>query len=173
MAIVIPVIFTDIQDAEVKYKRSVNEETVRKMIQDTNLLGKLAPVGTVRAIQLNQTGVQAPDSTIWQLMDGSEITLPTSPLRTVGLTQRFVPNMISKYPRGAATTSANPTGGAPTVNLGHDHGGTGSVGGNVVGEEGDEKTARVPHTHPIGSDLNSSEPLEPAHQRLAFYLKIT
>lgn len=173
MAITVPIIFTEIQDAEVKYKRSVNEETVRKMVQDVNMLGKLAPIGTVRAIQLNQTGVQAPDSTIWQLMDGTEITYPASPLRSVGLTLRFTPNMVGRYPRGAATDSVNNSGGSPTVNLSHDHGGTGSVGGDIRGEEGDEKTARVDHSHPINSDLSGAEPLEPAHQRLAFYLKIT
>lgn len=171
MAITVPIIFTEIQDAEVKYTRSVNEETVRKMVQDTNLLGKLAPIGCVRMIQLNQTGVQAPDTTIWQLMDGSEITYPASPLRSVGLTLRFTPNMISKYPRGAANAVSNSFGGSPTVNLAHDHG-IGSVGGQIKGEEGDEKTARVDHSHPVESRLGN-EPLEPAHQRLAFYLKIT
>ena len=173
MAITIPAIFTAIQDAEVKYGRSVTEETVRKMVQDVNLLGRLAPIGCVRGIQLNQIGVQVPDSNIWQLMDGSEITNPNSPLRTVGLTQRFVPDLIGNYLRGAPNVSINNFGGSPTVSIAHDHGGTGVTGGGIRGEEGDEKTASVPHAHPITSNFSATEPLEPAHQRLAFYLKIT
>lgn len=172
MAVTIPVVFTPIPDAEVKSKRSVTEETIRKMIQNVNMLGKLALIGSVRAIQLNQAGVQAPDSTIWQLMNGTEITNPNSPLRSVGLTLRFTPNMTSRYVRGASTDSANSSGGAATVNLSHFHD-TGAIGGETNGEEGEEKTARLVHTHPISADLSAAEPLELAHQRLAFYLKIT
>lgn len=172
MAITIPVIFTPIQDAEVKYTRSVTEETVRKMVQDCNMLGKLSPIGSVRAIQINQTGVQAPDSTIFQLMDGSEITFPDSPLRSVGLTQRFTPDMTGLYVRGAPNPSANNIGGSATIDLSHTHS-IGNVSGSIRGEEGDEKTARVPHSHPLANDLASDESLELAHQRLAFYLKIT
>lgn len=172
MAITIPPIFTSIQDAEVKYRRSVNEETIRKMIQNVNMFGRMAPIGSVRAIQLNQTGAQTPDPTIYQFMDGSEITYPNSPLRSVGLTLRFTPDMTSKYIRGANSTSANNIGGSPTVNLSHTHA-VGMTSGSIVGEEGDEKTARVPHSHPVSDDLSPIEPLEMAHQRLAFYLKIT
>jgi hypothetical protein len=172
MAITIPIVFTEMQDAEIKYNRSISEETCRKMAQNVNLLGKLAPIGCVRAIQLNQLGVQAPDTTIWQVMDGSEITLPQSPLRTMGLIQRFVPDMTGRYPRGANAVGVNNYGGNATVNLSHSHS-TGGSGGSVRGEEGDEKTARLDHTHPISNDLSAAEPLEPAHQRLAFYLKIT
>lgn len=173
MAITVPPIFSGILDNEVTYKHSVSEETVRKMVQNTNLLGKLSPIGSIRMIQFNAFGVHSPDPTLMQLCNASEIVDPNSPLRTMGIIQHFTPNLLGLYPRGAANALSNPTGGAPTVNLSHSHGGsTGSLEGSIVGEEGEEKTARVNHSHPINPDLNGAEPLDPSHQVLAWYLKI-
>ena len=174
MAVTIPPIFSGIHDNEVKYTASVQEETTRKMVQDMNFFGELAKIGSIRAVQLNQPGVAAPDPTILMLCDGDEITNPNSPLRTMGLTQRFAPDLVSKYLRGATTATLNPSGGDATINLSHNHSGqTGSVSGTIRGEEGDERTARVPHSHPINADLSAATPLEVAHQQIAFYLKIT
>lgn len=173
MAVVYPIIFTNILDNEVLYKRSTSEETIKKFVHDINMQSKFAPIGTIRCIQLNQSGVQVPDPNIWQLCEGGEIVHPTSPLRSVGLILRFAPDMRNHYLRGTTDTNNNLVGGAATINLRHSHGGaTGSLEGPIRGEEGNEKTARVNHSHPINDDLSDVEPLNPAYQELAFYIKI-
>lgn len=173
MSVTVPAIFTPITDVEVTYKHSVSEETVRKMIQNTNLLGTLSPIGSIRMLQFNQNGAQSPDPTLMQLCNGSEILDPNSPLRTMGITQHFTPNLIGLYPRGAADEVSNNTGGFATIDLSHAHGGsTSSVGGSLRGNGGGEKTARVEHSHAIDSRLSNVEPLNPSHQVLAFYIKI-
>ena len=171
--IVVPAIFSPMIDAEVEYARSVSEETVRKLVQNANMLGQLMPLGTIRAIALNQPGVAVPSTTYFQLADGSEITNPLSILRSIGIALRFTPDLKSKYIRGAPNAVSNVVGGSASVNLAHMHGGfTGDLTGSIVGQEGTEKTGRVTHNHPINPDLNASEPLEPSHQVVAFYMKI-
>lgn len=173
MAIIVPPIFTPIVEEEVHYPHTVSEEVVRKLAHNMNLLGKLCPLGSIRAIQLNQHGVQAPDPILLQLCDGSEITNPISPLRTVGLAQKFTPNMTGRMVRGAPDTVSNNFGGNFTIDLSHDHNGnTGLSGGSIKGEEGDEKTSRQNHRHPIVTDMSNVEPVNPCSQLLAFYMKV-
>lgn len=172
MAVTIPLVFTPTIDEEYVYNRPVHEDSLRKMAQNINLLGEMAKIGSIRQIQLNQIGVPAPDPTIWQLCDGEEITSPTSPLRTMGMVQRFTPDLRGRFVRGATNAISNSFGGSDAAATSHAHGGsTGNVGGTIKGEEGDEKAARKDHNHNIESNLNDS-PNNPTHQILAFYLKI-
>ena len=178
MAIIKPVIFTSVEDAEVTRNRPVAEETVRKLIQNANMLGALAAIGSIRCVQINMIGGGAPDSDQWQLCDGGEITHANSPLATSGFTNRYTPNFQNTYIRGANNTTSNPPGGSSTVNLQHNH----SIGTVASSQIADEKRLFVPsdtdayqpanHNHGINNDLSSGEPLDPAHQQVGVYLKI-
>lgn len=175
MAVTKPLIFTSVEDAEVVANNSVSEETVRKMIQNSNLLASLALIGTIRTVALNQPGASAPNGDIFQLANGGEITHPQSPLATVIPTNRFTPDLLNKYLRGAADDTNNNSGGSPTVNLQHDHGGnTATVSAPPLGAEGGDRYGYDPltHLHTISDDMSTTEPNEVAHQEVAVYLKI-
>jgi len=174
MAITKPPIFTSIEEAEVSFPRPVSEETVRKMIQNANMLAELAKIGSIICIQVNAQGVTAPSTDIFQIADGGQITHPISPLTPISPATAFTPDMKERFIRGAFTQLSNPASSVPeTVNLNHSHG-VGQVCGPIVGEEGDERHGYENgcHSHGMSSDLNSAEPLDPAHIQVAMYLKI-
>ncbi|RYZ74567.1 MAG: hypothetical protein EOP09_00265 [Proteobacteria bacterium] len=178
MAVTRPAVFNSIDDKEVEFGRPVTEETVRKMIQNCNMLAALAPIGSMIHFNSRQPGVtQFPDPTIYQISNGGEITEATSPLRSIGEDLRFTPDMRNRYVRGAPSLAACGYGGNATVDLSHDHGGiTGLTFAPVTANDGNERrswNANFPgHDHPISSDLSTAEPLDVAHQELAVYLKI-
>lgn len=176
MAITYPVAFPKLNDEEYTVERPISTQAARKLAQAVNMMSRLIPVGAIQAYAVNQEGVKTPDSSgQFQYTDGAEITDPNSPLRTTGITHRFTPDMRDQLVRGAngGTNAGNEVGGSATVNLAHAHG-TGNVQPprGSDGEEGDEQASGVDHTHGISSDLSASEPLEPAHLKVAFYLKI-
>lgn len=172
MAITRPVVFTPIEDIEVTRNHTVSEELVRKMIQNSNLLGALAVIGSIRCMAINQPGVSSPSTDVWQLATGSQITQPQSPITSVGPFDRFTPDFTNVYIRGAMDDTANNIGGAYTVDLSHTHT-IGARNGTAIGEEGDEQQAYAPgHSHGVNNGLPDNEPLEPAHQEVATYLKI-
>lgn len=173
MAVIKPVFFNSIHDSEVNYTRPVSEETMRKMIQNCNMLAALAVIGSVRCVALNQQGVTVPNTDQWQAATGGQITHPQSPITSVGPTNRFTPDFTNRYIRGAAAPTVNGVGGAYTTNLEHDHiASTDCVG--LSGEEGDEQPCYISgcHFHTIDNDLSATEPLEVAYQQVATYLKI-
>jgi hypothetical protein len=154
MAVVIPSIFTPVHDEETQKHTSTNEESVRKIIHDTNYLSNLLPLGQIIQIQINQVGVPVVDSNVWQLCDGSEIVNPLSLLRTIGINQRFTPDFPDTFIRGAPATTGNASGGSQFFPLDHGHfGGTGfdSPSGSVVYEEdGDPGARRYRESHGHG-----------------------
>lgn len=168
-------IFTPMHDEEVRNLTSSQEESLRKTIRNLNFLGNARPLGSILFIDVNQPGVPPVSTTMLQFCDGSEITTPSSPLRTIGLNARFTPNLISKFPRGAPLDSGNAFGGSAAWNLSHSHGGnTGGMtnSGSINGEEGDERKATTPHAHPISSDLTDADFDFPAYIGMAPYMKI-
>jgi hypothetical protein len=181
MSVIVPPIYTPIDDQEVSYKRPVSEETVRKLCQNINLLGSLAIIGSIRAVALNQPGVPVPATDQFQLCDGAKITDPVSPLRSVIGTDRFAPNLKDKYIRGAANATTNtdtgdlPSGGSATRDLSHTHT-TGNVCSpfGIIGDAGTERRAyeTACHNHGVDADLTTPDPIELGHQQIAFFLKI-
>lgn len=173
MAITLPVMFTSIEDAEVAYTRPISDETVRKIIQNVNMLAELAKIGQIVAVAINQPQVQTPSPLQWQQCDGSEIVQENSPLQSVGGSQRFTVDMRSHYLRGAPDESTNTyTSANLTSNISHNHT-TGFVGYATVGEEGDERHGyTAPHNHPVNNDLSAAEPIDPSHLKVVYYLKI-
>jgi hypothetical protein len=170
--IVRPVVYTQCLEEEFREEEPVDNETVQKLIQNTNLIRALLPIGQVKAYQINIPGVKIPPAYLYQLCDGGEITEPSSPLNGAG--PQSVPDMQGRYVRGgsAATNSGNEAGGNATADLTHTH-----AIGNVASpfnklEEGDEQLSGLDnHTHALTDDL-SVRNLDPAHLEVAMYFKI-
>lgn len=180
MSVVVPVCFTELDSNELNINRPVSEETVRKLIQNINLLGQLAIIGSIRAIAVNTPGVPPPNTDQFQYCDGGEITNDFSPLRSTSGHTRTTPKIADKYLRGALNVDVNDdtgdlaVGGFVTRDLSHTHN-TANVFQNVtVGEEGDERHAynNRAHNHGIDADLNPADPIDLAHVQTAYYLKI-
>ena len=174
--IVVPSVFTEFHNEELDLFNSANEEVLRKMVFNNNFLMNLLPVGSIMYIDVNkQGGDGVPDESVWQECNGSEITNPNSPLRSVGIFQRFTPDLRGKYPRGANTLTDNNSGGTHNHNLNHAHGGnTGGGGGGGTGleDKGDRRHA-VFHTHSISSQFNNPTFIEaPAFVYFIAYMKI-
>lgn len=172
MAIVTPSRLIPISDAEVAFNTPVSEETVRKIGQNLNVMSALVPIGTVQAFAVAQPGVSSPSPDLWQVCDGAEITNPNSPLRTIGITTNFTPNLTSKFICGAPNTTSNGTLGTATLDLTHKHvGTTGDTDGLHNAVSGSTANIRDLHHHTIDDDLGVTN-LDPAHQEVLFYLKV-
>lgn len=180
MAVVIPPVYTELDDQELSYKRPLTEETVRKLVQNVNMLGSLALIGSVRAIAVNTPGVPQVPVSQFQYCDGSQITDVNSPLQATSGHPRAVPNLADKYIRGAADTTSNTdtgdltAGGSRTRDLSHTHT-TGAVNnGSILATDGTERHGygSPDHNHGVSTDLSDSDPIELAHVQTAYYLKI-
>jgi len=125
----VPSIFTEYHSNEVDLHVPGHEELLKKMAMNNNFLLNLMPIGSIIYINATQIGVTLPNINYWQLCDGSEITNPNSPLRTIGIFNRFTPNFNEKYPRGANDIINNNSGGTNTHNLDHTHSTSASGGG--------------------------------------------
>lgn len=175
MSVGISPIFTPHHDQETRSLVASQEESLKKVIRNLNFLANAQPLCTVRFVNVNQPGVSPINQTVFQFMDGSEINSPTSPLRSVGLNLRFVPNAVDTFPRGASTAVGNPSGGSNAWSLNHDHSGsTGGmdVSGSINAEEGEDRKATVQHTHDMDEDLADGTYDWPAYIGMAGYLKI-
>lgn len=170
-----PAIFTPIHRNETDYQVPTHEELFRKIAQNFNFLGALIPVGTIVYVEINKIGVPAPNDSIWMLCDGSEITMSASPLRSIGLISRFVPNLIGKHPRCASAEDLNPAGGSYTYNLSHSHGGqTGNntpPAPNTLEQDGERRVGNT-HTHSISADLTNVVLDFPSTIKYVPYMKV-
>ncbi len=174
MSILTPVVISPIHNSETDYLSSINEETLHKLIANNNWLLDLRPIGSIVFINTNQAGASTPDSNVYQICDGSEITHPNSPIRSIGLNQRFTPDLRDKYPRGANSYVVNPIGGTWDHNVSHAHstGGPSAIGG-TIDTKGDRRR-RDFHTHSISSALASTLVVEtPAYIVYNAYMKIS
>lgn len=173
MSVTTPAIFTPIHREEATYKGPVHEELLRKIAQNFNFLGVLVPVGTIVYVEINKVGVVAPDESIWQICDGSEITNSNSPLRSQGLISRFVPDLLGKHPRCANVSNLNPEGGTYNYDFSHSHttGNNTPAAPNTLGEEGGRRVGNT-HTHGIKSDLANQSFDFPAAIKFVPYMKI-
>jgi hypothetical protein len=174
MSIITPPVFTPVHEEETQYLRAIMEDTIRKMIQNNNFLLDLAPLGKIIFVNPNQLGGGQPPSDFWQICDGSEITNPNSPLRSIGLNLRFTPNLKDRYPCGSVDAVSNPTGGTHTHFLNHSHTtGTASADGGGLRKKGDRRR-RNNHTHAIASQYPTEGTVieAPAYVYYIAYMKI-
>jgi hypothetical protein len=172
MAITKPVIFTEVTDAETDGKRPVSEETVRKMIQNINMLRALTPYAEVRGVHINLVGSGIPNAPTWLNCDGSEITVLDTPLNTVATD--VTPDMQDRFLRGApeSVTSGNEAGGSASASFNHTHT-IDAVNhpGNLL-EAGDEEPAFLPsHTHGLDADPTNVT-CDVAHLKVGFYMRV-
>jgi len=174
--IIIPPIFTEYHEEELDLLSPGNEELIRKIAINNNFLMNLLPLGSILWIDINKPGgIGIPNTNVFQECDGSEITNPNSPLRTIGIFPRFTPDLKNKYPRGANSIDANSSGGTHNHNLTHNHGGyTGGGGGGGAGIEkkGDRRYA-VFHEHTISGQYANPTFIEaPKFVYFIAYIKI-
>lgn len=172
--IITPQQYTPVHNEEVSYKAPINEETLKKIIFNNNWLLDLVPVGTIVVLQTNQPGGGTPDPNVYQFCDGSEITNLNSPIRSVGLNQRFTPDLRTKYPRAANGLTTNPIGGSWDHNLSHGHStGLPTAIGGRVDNKGDRRRRDL-HTHSIPGQYANPTTIEtPAYISYNFYMKIS
>lgn len=182
MAVVKPVVFTPIHDDEISINDPVQEEVLKKMIRNINMLRQLIPPGIVVPVHINLSNVELPNETgIWQLTDGSEITDPASPLNLVGtqnvpdLNDIYVTSEKSGYGPG------NTTGGVASINLTHNH----MIGvylAKIEAEIGSDEDGVASsfrergHGHTIPDDLIDSNAAYSKtgmrHMNMSYYMKI-
>jgi hypothetical protein len=173
--IVTPQQYTPVHNEEVAYQATINEETIKKIIYNNNWLLDLMPLGSIVALQTNQPGGGTPDPNIYQFCDGSEITNSNSPIRSIGLNQRFVPDLRAKFPRAANNLLTNPISGTWEHNLAHGHGtgGPSSIGATITANKGDRRRRDV-HNHSVPDQYASPTIIEtPAYIAYNFYMKIS
>lgn len=165
--------FTPTHKEEIFYESPINEETLKKIIFNNNWLLDLNPIGAIVYIQTNQAGGGTPDPSIYQFCDGSEITNPNSPIRSIGLNQRFVPNIRARFPRVSNTLNTNGMGGSWNHNLNHAHstGGPSAIGG-TIDTKGDRRRRDI-HSHSISAQYSNPTTIEkPAYITYNAYMKI-
>lgn len=180
MAVTKPTTYTEILDIEVQVGRSPNEEVLRKMVQNINMLGELAMIGSVNGYAINQSGVSVPSTSVFQTCDGSEITNLDSPLSSEPGFPYYTPDMRNRYIRGAnaSTVAGNEAGGAASASHAHDHGGvTDTYTDDTYNFATDGEDLLAPAVGATGHNHNISEVtfnfnLTPYYQQVEFYLKI-
>jgi hypothetical protein len=177
MSIIVPPVFTDMHEEEVDVESPGSELILQKLIQNSNFLGDLFPVGFIMGFNVNQLGAPSIDPNYFQLCDGSEITHPNSPLRSIGVNQRFTPTLNEVYPKFANAATGNPTGGSFDFNIDHNHGGvTGTSTGTsfIIYNDGkdDSKPWFNPHSHAIQTGPGILTKDYPAWLKLAPYMRI-
>ena len=174
--IIIPPVFTETHNEEISLNSPGNEEFMRKIVLNNNFLMNLTPVGSILWIDVNKPGGDGiPLSTTFQECNGSEITDPNSPLRSVGIFQRFTPDLRGKYARGANTTIDNNSGGSHNHNLTHAHSGETGIGGviNFALEDKGDRRASGFHTHTIPTQYANPTVIEsPKFVYFIAYIKI-
>lgn len=176
MSIVIPTILTPMHKNEIEDLVPVHEQLFQKLAANFNFLGHLYPIGAIIYLEVNTAGVAVPDTGIWQRCDGSKITHPDSPLKSIGHDERFVPNLIDKYLRCAGDENVNGLGGTQHFNFSHSHGG--STGGQdpwgPQEYEGDgDRRIQTGHGHEISGDLSERDIDYPAWVKFVAFMKIT
>ena len=177
MAITTPPIFTGVHEEEIIQEsselQSFTEETYLKIAQNNNWLIDLRPIGSIAFININQQGGGTPDPNIWQECNGSEITNPNSPLRSIGINQNFVPDMRDTYLRCHSGATGNPQGGSQDHNLAHSHntGGPSATGGGM--EDKGDRRFRVNHNHAVATQYSNPTYFDaPAYIQYIAYMKI-
>lgn len=179
--IVTPPIFTPTHIEEITRGGATepfNEETITKLIQNQNWALDLRPIGTIILHNINQPDSTPPDPEVYQQCDGSEITNPDSPLRSIGINQNFVPDLRDRYIQVHNQQTGNPLTGSQEHSLRHDH----SVGGRIninpqTGIEEDDKDDRrytpSSHSHDMATQYPNPTIFDaPAFVYYVAYMKI-
>jgi hypothetical protein len=175
MPIIVPSKFQKIDSREYELLESIDEQLLKKIVLNINFLSNLLPIGTIIFVNVNQFGFQPLDASVWQFCNGSEITHPLSPLRSIGFNHNYTPNINERYVKCANSVSdANTMAGTFVWNLAHSHGGQTGLRDHLnygYDEDGDKRFSGS-HFHYLGSALNDQTIDYPKYVKLAPYMKI-
>jgi hypothetical protein len=180
MAITRPPALNELHVEDFDQNQPVTEDTIRKLIQNMNMLRALSPIGMVKAYHVEIPGVKLPDINLYNLCDGSNITASESPLFGFGATP--TPDMRDKFFCGKPAGGGPATGGNATLALEHTHA-TQNYNADVPGsqeyQEYDQQLGwRTKfHNHgnlPAGPLGPTSDGLilNPIHMKMCFYLRV-
>ena len=155
-----------------------NEETITKLIENQNRQIDLRPVGTIIFHNINQPGSKPPSTDVYQQCDGSEITNPDSPLRSIGVNQNFVPDLRDRYIQAHNQLTGNPLTGTQEHDLRHSHnvGGRDDLESRFPIEEDDKDDRRKTpssHTHNVATQYPDPTIFNaPAFVKFVAYMKV-
>lgn len=162
---------TKFRDLEKDFSTSIAQALWIKASQNINSLNKAYPVGMLLFSFNSQSNLPAtPDTAFWQLLDGSVVTNPNSPL--LGQTLPDLRNRFMRHPQAGDIVLS--VGGQDSVNLSHSHGGsTGSADdrNDFQLDNGGEQYEAGPHSHSIGGALGVTSTV-PAYLELQCYIRI-
>jgi hypothetical protein len=155
----------------------ISVELAEAMRKNLDFLRAVCAIGEVAPIMVNIPGVPLPNPNYFQECNGSEITNENSPLRSLGLTQYFTPDMRDRYIyiTKIGGQNAGTQGGANTTyDFKHNHGGyTGSVGTNHSSRHSNEsREAAFTHNHTIAFSHADPINMEPPFYTVKFYMRI-
>jgi len=152
-----------------------SQELATELAANITLMDLLIPIGEIVPILVGLAGVPTPDPNVFQECNGSEITNPNSPLRTIGGSQKFTPNMLNRYLK--VPTVFGQSGEVGGVNIAtvfdHDHlGVTGTfTSPEGVDQDNDLQESAFVHAHLISSSLGSVA-VDPPFVGVKFYMRI-
>ena len=173
MAVQTPASPIKLNDNQLDFGSTVAEATMKQIGQNVNQLIDSTPIGTIVAFAVNLNGVSLPNSDIWQLCDGSEITQADSPMRSQGIITNFTPDLTDRFIRGSSIGNQNQFAGADAfstnVNATTDVQ-SGPTRGTDNGGDGDSLEGAFAHAHNVS--FNVSGDTVPRHYTVAFYIKI-
>lgn len=155
----------------------VSVELATAMRKNLEFLRAVCAIGEVAPIMVNIPGVPLPNPNYFQECDGSEIINENSPLRSLGVTQHFTPDMRDRYifvTKVGSQNAGTPGGSNTTYAFKHNHGGyTGSVA-SAEGSRGsnESREAAWSHNHSIAYDFPNAINMEPPFYTVKFYMRI-
>lgn len=170
-----PVIFSEIHNEEIEINQSIDEEILKKIVQNNNWLLLIYPIGSIIFVNVNQVGVIQPDSRIFKICDGTQINNPDSPFDG-----QNAPLLIERFVRFSSTTIGNETGGTldHTILSGHSHGTSTPLGDGAknLQKGGDNLSRSNDHEHDVPDNTGELPDVStwpfPANINLVPYLKI-
>jgi hypothetical protein len=164
----------DLIDNDVSEFAKIFSQDFATLLYNNNIwFDALIPLGMVVPIMTNIPGVPAPDSNIWQECNGSEIVNENSPLRSVGASQYYTPNLIDSYVRVPSVFGlAGQVGGVNQFDFTHNHSGFTHDFESPAGmDHGGVDRAVDRHRHTFETDLAIFN-TEPPYYTVKFFIRI-
>jgi len=168
--------FLKIDDDWTKWGAIHSKEVAERFQAGMEILYAMVPVGGIYPIMVGIPNVPTPDVDVWQECDGSEITNPNSPLRSLPGQPRYTPNMQDhKYPRITKTLGVVGTfGGTNDADFEHTH--TTSAHEHAVkdcgfGGKDSQKDVKAFHIHSTPPDMEILN-AEPEYITIRYFMRI-
>jgi hypothetical protein len=167
---------TKIDLDDLKFGKVISFDIAAILKNNVDLLSLIVPIGEVVPIMVGIPGVPTPDSNIWQLCDGSEITNENSPLRSIGAEIRYAPDLrdnFIKVPQSFG--NCGEVGGLSyTYIFRHNHAGvTGYYNSPTdVDPANDARQCSASHNHTIDYSFDYAMDVRPPFYVVKFFMRI-